>query len=319
MVDVKALYFNEFGESDVLKYGEVADPICSDHDVLVRTTLIGLNFADIYRRRGTYHIEPHQPWINGYEGIGEIVQLGKQVNDYQVGQRVLFVDVPFSNAELVAVPSEAVIVVPETITDNLAVTLGLQGLTADFLAHDLARNEPGSRVLLHGVSGGVGQILTQVLVADQIHVDGVASTEAKRQTALQCGAKQVFKRDELRNVALNDQYDTVFDGVGTTLTRSLELVKHRGKVVFYGMAGGQPTPVDPVRLLAVSKSILTGDLWDYLTNQTSRQFRFERVLQYVLAGRLQLAEPTVFALAEGRKAYDYLESGQSMGKIVLKP
>lgn len=316
---MKALYFNEFGEADVLKYGEVADPICGNQDVLVRTTLIGLNFADIYRRRGTYHIETHQPWINGYEGIGKIVQVGNRVTNYQVGQRVLFVDVPFSNAELVAVPSESVIVVPKTVTDTLAISLGLQGLTADFLAHDLARNEPGSRVLLHGISGGVGQILTQMLVADQIHVDGVASTEAKRQVALQHGAKQVFNRNELKNTSLNGQYDTVFDGVGTTLARSLELVKHRGKVVFYGMAGGQPTPVDPVQLLAVSKSILTGDLWDYLTDQTSRQFRFERVLQYVLAGQLQLAEPTVFALADGRRAHEYLENGQSMGKIVLKP
>jgi NADPH:quinone reductase-like Zn-dependent oxidoreductase len=201
----------------------------------------------------------------------------------------------------------------------LAISLGLQGLTADFLAHDLARNEPGSRVLLHGISGGVGQILTQMLVADQIHVDGVASTGAKRQVALQRGARQVFSRDELGNAVLNGQYDTVFDGVGTTLTRSLELVKHRGKVVFYGMAGGRPTPVDPVRLLEVSKSILTGDLWDYLPDQISRQFRFERVLQYVLAGQLQLAEPTVFALADGRRAHEYLENGQSMGKIVLKP
>lgn len=316
---MKALYFNEFGEADVLKYGEVADSICGNHDVLVRTTLIGLNFADIYRRRGTYHIETHQPWINGYEGIGKIVQIGNRVTDYQVGQRVLFVDVPFSNAELVAVPSESVIVVPKAVTDTLAISLGLQGLTADFLAHDLARNEPGSRVLLHGISGGVGQILTQMLVADQIHVDGVASTEAKRQVALRRGAKRVFNRDELKKTSLNGQYDTVFDGVGTTLARSLELVKHRGKVVFYGMAGGQPTPVDPVQLLAVSKSILTGDLWDYLTDQTSRQFRFERVLQYVLAGQLQLAEPTVFALADGRRAHEYLENGQSMGKIVLKP
>lgn len=316
---MKALYFNEFGEADVLKYGEVAEPNCNDDEVLVRTTVIGLNFADIYRRRGTYHIEPHTPWIDGYEGVGRIVAVGNRVTELKVGEQVLFVDVPFANAELVVVPETYAIKVPASISDNLAVSLGLQGLTADFLSHDLARNRAGTHVLIHGISGGVGQILTQLLVADGVRVDGVASTETKRQIAVNHGAEHVFNRYMLENTSLTGAYDTVFDGVGTTLNRSFQLVKHRGQVVFYGMAGGQPTPIDPVTLLAESKHLLTGDLWDYLTDRASRQQRFERLLSYVTAGQLNLDPPTEFSLADGQQAHELLESGRSSGKIVLRP
>ncbi|KIS02840.1 oxidoreductase [Paucilactobacillus wasatchensis] len=85
------------------------------------------------------------------------------------------------------------------------------------------------------------------------------------------------------------------------------------------MAGGNPSKIDPVSLLSESKSLLTGDLWDYLTTQPSRQMRFNRLLKYVLAGDLDLAKPKVYALSAGYEAHRLMESGKSVGKIVLKP
>ncbi len=119
---MKALYFEEFGDGDVLQYGKVPLPQVLKDEVLVKTAYIGLNFADIYRRRGGYHIEEHHPYINGYEGSGEIVE-GKQK-----GRKVLFVDVPFANAEYVAVPKEKLIYLPDNIDLKLAASIGLQGL-----------------------------------------------------------------------------------------------------------------------------------------------------------------------------------------------
>ncbi len=173
---MKALFFNDFGDASVLQYGEVADPIVTANTVLVKTTYIGLNFADIYRRRGTYHLEKHQPYIDGYEGVGTVVAVGKQVANFKRGDRVLFVDVPFANASLVAVPADQAIKVPRAINDQQVASIGLQGMTAEFLVHDLAQNQPHDRVLIHGISGGVGQLLTQLLVANEVAVYGVAST-----------------------------------------------------------------------------------------------------------------------------------------------
>ncbi|WP_044011317.1 alcohol dehydrogenase catalytic domain-containing protein, partial [Paucilactobacillus wasatchensis] len=162
---MKALYFTKFGGPEVLEYGEISDPVIDSDSALVETSLIGLNFADIYRRRGNYHIENHTPWINGYEGIGRVTKLGENANSLKVGDIILFVDVPYANAEFVSVPTKKAIIVPDSVSDELAISLGLQGLTADFLAHDLAKNSAENKVLIHGISGGVGQILTQILVS----------------------------------------------------------------------------------------------------------------------------------------------------------
>lgn len=317
---MKALYFETFGGSEVLQYGELPRPVINEHEVLVEVEYIGLNFADIYRRRGEYHIEKHTPYINGYEGAGVIVEVGAKVTKQKIGETVLFVDVPLANAEYVAVPSEQAIPLPEGIDSKLAASIGLQGMTADFLAHDLGKNVSGEKVFITGICGGVGQILSQMLVADGIEVYGSASSAEKQALALSHGVKQVYPSREHSWVeTIEGQFATAYDGVGSTIQQSLDLIQHRGKVVFFGMAGGDPIKIDPVDLMSESKSILTGDLWDYLTSYEERKVRSERLFNYFSKGQISISEPTVFPLSEGKQAHEFLETGKSIGKVLLKP
>lgn len=317
---MKALYFETFGGSEVLQYGELPRPVINEHEVLVEVEYIGLNFADIYRRRGEYHIEKHTPYINGYEGAGVIVEVGAKVTKQKIGETILFVDVPLANAEYVAVPSEQAIPLPEGIDSKLAASIGLQGMTADFLAHDLGKNVSGEKVFITGISGGVGQILSQMLVADGIEVYGSASSAEKQALALSHGVKQVYPSREHSWVeTIEGQFATAYDGVGSTIQQSLDLIQHRGKVVFFGMAGGDPIKIDPVDLMSESKSILTGDLWDYLTSYEERKVRSERLFNYFSKGQISISEPTVFPLSEGKQAHEFLETGKSIGKVLLKP
>lgn len=316
---MKALYFNEFGDSSVLQYGEVADPQISNDDLLVKTTYIGLNFADIYRRRGNYQIKEHRPYINGYEAAGVVVKVGAQTSGWQVGDQVLFVDVPLANAELVAVPSQNAIKLPHEIPVKLAATIGLQGLTADFLAHDLISGKKGDRAFIHGISGGVGQLLSQILTADGFKVFGSVSTSDKQKIAINQGASAVYLRKPGWYEGLTSTFDVVFDGVGSTVQLSLKLAKRKGKLVFYGMAGGNPPKIDLRDVLGKSQVITTGDLWDYLTSAEERKRRSARLFDYVNRGLLTVTEPITFPLSHGKKAYDYLESGESIGKILLVP
>lgn len=313
---MKALYFTKFGGPAVLQYGEVTTPPVTATTLLVKTTYIGLNYADIYRRHGAYHLEPHKPYIDGYEGLGEIAAMGEAVVGFKVGERLLFVDVPLANAELVAVPVSHAIRVPTTISDETAATIGLQGLTADFLAHDLAQ---GDQVLIHGISGGIGSLLSQILTADGVQVDGVASTPQKQALAIAAGARNVFLRQSDWATQYQSNYDTVFDGVGKTLPLSLKLTHPRGRIVFYGMAGGLPPKVDPVELMSTSKSLMTGDLWDYLMDAQARQKRADRLFQYVLRQQIVVKTPTIYSLQAGRAAHTALERGAVAGKILLKP
>ncbi|QPS70595.1 zinc-binding dehydrogenase [Lactococcus garvieae] len=311
---MNALYFEEFGDSSVLNYGKIPLPQVSTEEVLVKTAYIGLNFADIYRRRGGYYIEEHQPYINGYEASGEIV------TGEHKGRKVLFVDVPFANAEYVAVPKDKLIYLPEAIDLKLAASIGLQGLTADFLAHDLGQNQAGDKVFVTGISGGVGQILSQILLADGMKVYGTASSIEKQELALSKGVSQVFpsRTDEWRQ-SLDIKFDTVYDGVGSTVNKNLDLLKNRGRLVFFGMAGGNPSDIDLVKMMSQSKSILTGDLWDFLTSFSEREVRSQRLFSYFAKGKIELAEATVFPLSDGKKAHEYLEAGKNIGKVLLKP
>src|SRR3954467_15421616 len=120
---MKALCFDRFGGPDVLVLRERPDPVLGRTDVRVRTRAVGLNFADAYRRQGRYHLAGEPPWIAGYEASGEIAVAA---GVWQVGQRVAFADAPFANAELVAVPVEHLIALPDDISHELAAAVLLQ-------------------------------------------------------------------------------------------------------------------------------------------------------------------------------------------------
>src|SRR5690606_14075787 len=119
------------GGPDVLMYGSVDDPIPATDEVIVRTTAVGVNFIDTYLRRGLYPSTP--PYVPGTEGAGEIVAVGPEVTGLEVGQRVAWVAAPGSYAELVAVPADKAVVVPDGVDDAIAGASLLRGLTAHYL------------------------------------------------------------------------------------------------------------------------------------------------------------------------------------------
>ena len=321
---MKALVFNEFGDSTVLQYTEIPNPEIQPNEVLVRTKSIGLNFADIYRRKGNYHLAGEPPFILGYEGAGIIEAVGKNVSQVQVGDRVAFADVPFANAELVAVPSEKLIVLPEEISFDVAASILLQGLTAHYLTNDSYKVKANDSVVVHAASGGVGQNLVQIAKLYNARVIAITSTAEKGKKALEVGADIAFTYDEdwtqsVMKYTDGKGADVVYDSVGSTLEDSFQATRIGGTVVFFGMSGGDPAPIDPRMLMDTSKTLTGGDLWNVLTSFEERQKRSKQLFDWIISGKLQLQSPTVFPLEEGAKAHDFLESRKSTGKILLKP
>ena len=321
---MKALVFNEFGDSTVLQYTEIPNPEIQPNEVLVRTKSIGLNFADIYRRKGNYHLAGEPPFILGYEGAGIIEAVGKNVSQVQVGDRVAFADVPFANAELVAVPSEKLIVLPEEISFDVAASILLQGLTAHYLTNDSYKVKANDSVVVHAASGGVGQNLVQIAKLYNARVIALTSTAEKGKKALEVGADIAFTYDEdwtqsVMKYTDGKGADVVYDSVGSTLEDSFQATRIGGTVVFFGMSGGDPAPIDPRMLMDTSKTLTGGDLWNVLTSFEERQKRSKQLFDWIISGKLQLQSPTVFPLEEGAKAHDFLESRKSTGKILLKP
>src|SRR5476651_811833 len=111
---MKALTFSTFGGPEVLEYIDIPTPVLQPGELLVEMKAIGLNFADVYRRKGNYHLKGNPPFIAGYEGAGVVINANNNP-DFKIGDRVGFADVPFANAEIVAVPVDHAIPLPANI------------------------------------------------------------------------------------------------------------------------------------------------------------------------------------------------------------
>ncbi|MDN3672035.1 quinone oxidoreductase [Flavobacterium branchiarum] len=319
---MKALTFSTFGNSDVLEYIDIPNPQLKQDEILVEMKAIGLNFADVYRRKGNYHLKGNPPFIAGYEGAGVVINTNNH-SEFKVGDRIAFADVPFANAELVAVNINHVIPLPDAIDFKTGASILLQGLTAHYLATDSHKTQKGETVIIHAVAGGVGQFLTQISKLLGATVIGLTSSVAKAKIAIEQGADHVFLynndwKSEIFKVVPNGA-DVVYDSIGSTLNESFEVTKNCGQVVFFGMAGGDPDPVDPRMLMDTSKTLTGGDLWSYLTTKEERIKRANQLFTWITEGKISLATPTLFKLSEGKQAHDYLESRKSTGKIILIP
>ena len=319
---MKTLCFDRFGGPEVLKYCEAPDPIPLAHQALVETQAIGLNFADVYRRKGSYHLQGTPPFIAGYEAAG-IVLAAPTGSGFSVGQRVGFADMPFANAERVAVDVDKLIALPDDISCETAAAVLLQGLTAQYLVRDSHEIRSNQSVLVHAAAGGVGLLLTQLCRALGARAIGVTSSDAKTRQVLDAGASVVVRYDEDWVAAARTfggtGVDVAYDSVGATLLGSLDAVRTGGHVVFYGMAGGDPAPVDPRLLMDASKSLTGGDLWNVLTSAVERRHRAAELFDWLRNDQLKVHIDSRFRLADGAAAHARLESRASSGKLLLIP
>ncbi len=316
---MKALTFSTFGGPEVLEYIDVAEPILKSNEVLVQMKAIGLNYADVYRRKGNYHLKGEPPFIAGYEGSGIIVN-ANSVDGFKNGDNICFADVPFANAELVAVPVENCIPLPNTISFEIAAAVMLQGLTAQYLTADSYAVSHNDVVFIHACAGGVGQLLVQICKMKGAKVIGLTSSDEKRTAALDNGCDAVFLyREDWVALCKAQNISVVYESVGSTILQSFETVKETGTVVFYGFAGGNPPHIDPRMLMDGSKKLVGGDLWSYLTNKAARVARSKELFDWIDTEKIKISTPTSFALANGRAAHELLESRKSTGKIILIP
>lgn len=316
-----ALTFDHFGPADVLRWTERPDPVPGVGQVVVRMHSVGLNFADVYRRNGNYHLSGEAPWVLGYEGAGVVAWAPEGEAQFPVGTRVGFADMPHANAELVVVDRERLIPLPDDIEADTAAALLLQGLTAQYLVGDSFQVRPGDIAVVHAAAGGVGLLLVQMLKTLGAVVLGVASSEAKRDAVIAAGADVAVGYDDWVQASLSlsggQGANVVYDSVGSTLADSLRVARIGGTVVFYGMAAGDPAPVDPRLLMDRSLTLTGGDLWNVLTGAHVRRERAAALFEQVRQGTLTPRIAARFPLRDGAQAHRFLESRQAIGKVLL--
>jgi NADPH2:quinone reductase len=228
-------------------------------------------------------------------------------------------------AELFTVPAERAVVVPANVDLDVAAALPLQGLTAHYLATAAAHPKPGETVLVHAGAGGVGLLLTQVLVARGVRVITTTSDAEKAALSRTAGAWQTIGyegfRDSVRDLTDGDGVPVVYDGVGrATFDDSLASLAVRGKLVLFGAASGPVPPFDLQRLNAGgSLSVTRPSLGYFLRTPAERSGRYRELFTMLEAGTLDVRIGARFPLAQAGAAQTALASRATTSKVLLEP
>lgn len=325
---MRAILANQAGGPDVLSLVEQPDPEPGPGQLLVRTAAAGVNFRDIYERSGVYPMPfPHVP---GAEGAGTVLAVGDGVSGFAVGDRVAWADARGSYAELVVVPAEQALPVPDGVELEVAAAVPLQGMTAHYLVTSTFPVQRGHTVLLTAAAGGTGLLLTQLAAARGARVIGLVGSEEKAALARNAGAAEVIVCAGLgdlttevparvRELTDGQGVDVAYDGVGKdTFDATLASVRRRGMVVLFGGASGQVPPVDPQRLNHAGSLYLTRPkLGDYIATAEELRWRADELFQAVANGTLRVRIGARFPLAEARAAHQALEGRLTTGKVLL--
>jgi len=321
---MKAIKITKYGDADVLTLTETEPkPTPSTGQVLVKIHAAGVNFVDIYQRRGTYPVT--LPFIPGLEASGLVEAVGKKVKDFRPGDRVAYTGHIGSYSEYTVIEAERLIPLPKGLLFEQGAAFPLQGMTAHYLIHDFRKPKPGDAVLIHAAAGGVGLLLVQWAKHLGAKVIGTVSTEEKARMAKKAGADHVIlykSQDfvsETKRLTNGRGAQLILDGVGkSTFPGDLEAAAVHGHVVIFGAAGGPADPIAPNSLMARSITVSGGSLVNYTATRQELLRRSKDVLRAVKAGWLKLHIGHILPLAEAAKAHQLLESRQTMGKIVLK-
>jgi NADPH2:quinone reductase len=320
---MKAIMVSQAGDASVLNYVENAPiPKPSKGEVLVKIHAAGINFVDIYYRRGYYKRE--YPYIPGQEASGVVESLGEGVTGFSQGDRVCYTGSPGSYCEYAAVQVEKLIKLDQGISYVNGAAIPLQGMTAHYLTHDYLTIKPGHKVLVHAAAGGVGLQLVQWAKHLGAEVMGTVSSRGKADIIREFGSdheilytEQDFA-EEVMKLTREHGADLIIDGVGkSTFNGDLKAVAIGGHIVLFGASSGAADPIEPNSLMPRSIRLAGGMLWNAISNHTDLLRRSTEVLSGLRDGWLKLRIGQVFPLSQAIEAHKMLEERRSTGKLIL--
>ena len=321
---MRAIKISSYGDASVLKRSDnVPKPEPGTKQALVKIYAAGVNFVDIYQRRGTYPVA--LPFIPGLEASGVVEAVDDKLSGLHVGARVAYTGHLGSYSEYTVIDANRLIRLPEGLSFEQAAAFPLQGMTAHYLIHEFRKPKPGDTVLIHAAAGGVGLLLVQWAKHLGATVIGTVSTEEKAHIAKEAGADHVVlytKQDfvsETKRLTDGRGAELILDGVAkTTFVGDLEAVALRGHIVVFGSASGPADALMPNSLGAKSISVSGGSLGNFVATREGLVQRSTDVLNAIKEGWLKLRIDYVLPLTEADKAHRMLEGRQTVGKIVLK-
>lgn len=326
VIQSKAIKMMQVGGPEVLQWVDIEVAAPGPDEVRVVHEAIGLNFIDVYFRKGVYP-QPLPGWL-GMEAAGVIESVGSNVKHVKVGDRVAYAGKPAGAYSQVRVmPAEIVVKLPDAISFEMGAAMMLQGLTVNYLLTDSYKVQAGDTVLFHAAAGGVGLIAMQWLKLLGATVIGTVGSEEKAALAKSYGCDHtilytkedfVARTKELTN---GKGVNVVYDSIGKdTFMQSLDCIKPRGMMVTYGNASGSVPPID-VGILGVKGSLK-------LTRPTVMTYAHDRSLlepmsaelfDKVMSGKIKIEINQRYQLQDAAQAHRDLEDRKTTGSTIFLP
>ena len=321
----KAVFLDQHGGPDGFALRDHDLPAPEAGQIQIRHKAIGLNFIDIYQRKGLYPIE--LPAILGSEAAGLVDAVGEGVTGFAPGDRVACLHSSGAYAERANGAAALCAKIPDGVSDEAAAAIFLKGLTAEMLVRQVYPLKTGETCLVHAAAGGVGTLLCQWAKHIGAKVIAVVGAPEKETIARENGADDVIVRTQTENIASDVRRLTdgkgvqvVYDSVGeATFETSLDSLALRGHMVTFGNASGPPPAVSPLELMRRGSLTLTRPSLFHYATQERLPAMAATLFEMVASGALNPRIDHRFPLSDVAGAHRLLESGKSAGAIVLTP
>ncbi len=321
----KAIRFHEFGGPDVLHWEDVEVPDPGPGEARIRHEAVGVNFVDIYQRRGLYKVP--LPAIAGNEGSGVVEAVGEGVTLVKPGDRVAYAGSAGSYGEVRTIAADRLCILPDELTFEQGAAMMLKGLTTHYLIRRTYRVQRGDTVLFHAATGGVGTIACQWLRSLGATTIGTAGSPEKCTMALRNGADFCINYrtenivDRVMEITNGEGVPVVYDSIGKdTFEASLKCLRPFGTLVSFGNASGPVPPVE-LGLLAQHGSlyITRPTLFTYTAKRSDLESMSQELFDMVLSGTVRIAIEQRYQLKDAATAHRDLEGRNTTGSSILLP
>ncbi|MEA2185103.1 MAG: NADPH:quinone reductase [Solirubrobacteraceae bacterium] len=315
---MRAIQMSDYGGPEVLELVELPVPEPADGELLVKVTRAGLNFADTHRRTNSYLAKDELPLVPGSEVAGA---------REDTGERVVALCGSGGYAEYATAPSALTFPIPDGVSDETALALVLQGLTAWHLYRTCAKIAPGETVVVHAAAGGVGSLAVQLgkpLGAGR--VVATASTEEKRALALELGADAAVDgapeglKERLIEANLGRPVDIVLEMAGgAVFDQSLEALAPFGRLVTYGIASRENNTVRSGDLMRSSRAVVGFWFMHCIGRPEMIDEALVDLFERVARGELRVVTGPAYPLEQAGQAQTDLAERRTTGKVTLDP
>ena len=339
---MRAVWITRPGGPSALAVRETADPEPGPGQVRIRVSAAGLNFADVMAAQGLYPDAPKPPSVVGYEVAGVVDALGERVEGYAAGQRVLAMTHFGGHADVVCVPADHVLAIPDAMSFEEAAAIPVNYVTAYHMLFRVASVRPGERVLVHMAAGGVGTAVLQLCrTVDDLEVFGTASAAKHDLLRAEGCAHPIDYRAtdyaaEVRRLTRGEGVDIVLDPLGgNDWRKGLKLLRPAGRLVAYGFANLAAGPrrrparlaaqvagiplLTPLQLMNHNRTVSgvnIGHMWDQIAI-------LREELQAVLAlwdeNKIKPHIDMSYPFTQAADAHRRILQRKNIGKVLLKP